>query len=126
MTALRCLEIPRIDSLQEEEITMETHSELDRLGNEIAELSAHLAAATAEHVERIVRGWRHVNRHAEMRETVRQHVTRALHVYPDDDGTVVVRGRLTPEAGALLLRALEAARETLYPRARGAETATPD
>jgi hypothetical protein len=31
---------------------------------------------------------------------------------------VVVRGRLEPEIGALLLRALEAARETLYQRAR--------
>jgi hypothetical protein len=62
-------------------------------------------AGTAEHVERIVRGWRCVDRHAEMRETKRQHTSRALHVYPDEDGTVVVRGRLTPEAGAVLMRA---------------------
>jgi hypothetical protein len=74
---------------------------------------------TAEHVERIVRGWRRVDRQAEIRETARHDATRALHVYPDDDGTVVVRGRLTPEAGALLLRALDAARETLYQQARG-------
>jgi hypothetical protein len=40
-------------------------------------------------------------------------------VYADEDGMVVVRGRLEPEAGALLMRALEAARETLYRRARG-------
>jgi len=76
-------------------------------------------AGTAEHVERIVRGWRRVDRQAEIRETARHDATRALHVYPDDDGTVVVRGRLTPEAGALLLRALDAARETLYQQARG-------
>ena len=31
---------------------------------------------------------------------------------------MVLRGRLTPEVGALLLRALDAARETLYQRAR--------
>src|SRR6266850_1419431 len=81
---------------------------LDRLGDEIAVLSAHLDAATArlrdltreatpeteerllgvgragtaEHVERIVRGWRRVDRTAEARETARRHTSRALHVYP--------------------------------------------
>ena len=49
----------------------------------------------------------------------RQHAGRALHVYQDEDGTVVLRGRLEPEVGALLLRALAAARETLYQRAPG-------
>ena len=76
-------------------------------------------AGTAEHVERIVRGWRKVDRQAEARESARQHTSRALHVYQDDDGMVTVRGRLTPEAGALLLQALAAARETLYQRSRG-------
>ncbi|MGH7390999.1 MAG: DUF222 domain-containing protein, partial [Candidatus Rokuibacteriota bacterium] len=75
-------------------------------------------AGTAYHVERIVRGWRRVDRIAEAREARRQHVTRALHVYQDEDGMVTVRGRLTPEAGALLLQALAAARETLYQQAR--------
>ena len=78
-------------------------------------------AGTAEHVERIVRGWRRVDRQAEAREAARQHASRALHVYRDDDGTVVLRGRLAPEVGALLLQALTAARETLYQRTRGAE-----
>jgi 5-methylcytosine-specific restriction endonuclease McrA len=81
-------------------------------------LLAVARAGTAAHVERIVRGWRRVDRQAETREAVRQHAGRALHVYRDDDGTVVVRGRLTPEAGALLLRALDAAREALYMRSR--------
>src|SRR5712692_2363218 len=71
-------------------------------------------AGTAAHVERIVRGWRCVDRKAEARESTQQHKSRTLHVYQDDDGMMVVRGRLTPEAGALLLRALDAARETLY------------
>jgi len=82
-------------------------------------------AGTAAHVERIVRGWRRVDRQAEARETARQHASRALHVHEDDDGTVVLRGRLTPEAGALVLRALAAARETLYQRGRGEKTAKP-
>src|SRR3989449_4206646 len=78
-------------------------------------------AGTTEHVERIVRGWRRVDRQAEARETARQHASRALHVYPDSDGTVIVRGRLTPEIGALLVQALAAAHETLYQQAREQE-----
>ncbi|MBI2198887.1 MAG: DUF222 domain-containing protein [Candidatus Rokubacteria bacterium] len=80
---------------------------------------------TAAHVERIVRGWRRVDRQAEARESARQHAGRALHVYQDEDGMVVVRGRLEPEVGALLVRALDAARETLYQRARSEGTTTP-
>jgi 5-methylcytosine-specific restriction endonuclease McrA len=78
-------------------------------------------AGTAEHVERIVRGWRRVDRQAEAREATRQHASRAVHVYPDSDGTVIIRGRLTPEVGALLVQALAAARETLYQQARRQE-----
>src|SRR5438094_3712440 len=75
-------------------------------------------AGTACHVERIVRGWRRVDRIAEARETALRHNRRALRVYQDEDGMVVVRGRLAPEAGAVLLQALAAARETLYQQQR--------
>src|SRR5438552_7295242 len=80
-------------------------------------------AGTACHVERIVRGWRRVDQLAEARETAQRHKSRALHVYQDVDGMVVVRGRLTPEAGAVLIQALAAGRETLYQRARGTDAA---
>ncbi|MGH7322691.1 MAG: DUF222 domain-containing protein [Candidatus Rokuibacteriota bacterium] len=83
-------------------------------------------AGTTSHVERIVRGWRRVDRLAEARETARRHASRSLRVYQDEDGMVVLRGRLEPEAGALVLRALEAAGEALYQKARGAEAATGD
>ena len=73
-------------------------------------------AGTADHVERIVRGWRRVDRQAEARESARRHASRALHVRQEEDGTVTLRGRLEPEVGALLLRALEAARETVHRR----------
>jgi len=79
-------------------------------------------SGTAEHVEAIVRGWRRVDRKAEAKEAARQHASRGLHVYTGEDGTVVLRGRLTPEVGALLLRALAAARETLYSRSRQVPT----
>src|SRR5881409_4043516 len=75
-------------------------------------------SGTAEHVERIVRGWRRVDRLAEARETAHRHSSRALHVYQDEDGMVVIRGRLAPEVGAVLVQALAAARETLYQRAQ--------
>ncbi len=71
---------------------------------------------TAAHVERIVRGWRQVDRHAEAREAARRHAVRAVHVHQDEDGMVVIRGRLAPEVGAVVMKALEAARETLYQR----------
>jgi hypothetical protein len=80
---------------------------------------------TAAHVEQIVRAWRRVDRLAEVRESTRQHASRGLHVYLDDDGMMVVRGRLAPEVGAVLLRALEAARERQYQQARVDETSTP-
>src|SRR5437016_14365796 len=82
-------------------------------------------AGTAEHVERIVRGWRRVDRKAEAREAERQHAGRALHVYRDEDGTVRIRGRLAPEVGALLLQALAAAREAVYPKNVPAGTCAP-
>jgi hypothetical protein len=74
-------------------------------------------AGTAAHVERIVRGWRRVDRQAETREARRRHASRALHVSYDDDGMMILRGRLEPEVGALVLRALEAARAALRQRA---------
>src|SRR5262252_10031132 len=69
---------------------------------------------TAAHVESIVRAWRRVDRQAEAREAARQHASRELSVYHDGSGMVAVRGRLTPEVGALLVKALAAAEEALY------------
>jgi hypothetical protein len=71
-------------------------------------------AGTTEHVERIVRGWRKVDRQAEAQEAAQRHKSRALHVYRDEDGMVVLRGRLEPEVGAVVMQALTAAREALY------------
>jgi hypothetical protein len=85
-----------------------------------ARLLAVGRAGTAAHVERIVRGWRRMDRRVEARESARRHAGRALHVYQDEDGMVVVRRRLEPEVGELLAQALAAARETLYQRGRAA------
>jgi hypothetical protein len=99
--------------------------ELTRVGTPETEarLVAIGRAGTAEHVARIVRGWRQMDAKAEAADAVRQHASRALHVYPDEDGSVRIHGRLAPEVGALLLKALAAARETLYHQRRDAATA---
>jgi hypothetical protein len=59
---------------------------------------------TAAHVERIVRGWRCIDRKAEARETKRQHASRALHVHQDEDGGPGAP-RAARRAGAPLARA---------------------
>lgn len=69
-----------------------------------ARLLAVGRAGTAAHVERIVRRWRLVDRQAEARETARRHASRALHVYQDEDGMVVVRGRLDSQGLRLTAR----------------------
>ena len=66
---------------------------------------------TAMHVERLVRAWRRVDRSEEQR----RHDTRRLSLHADEDGMYVLRGRLNPEVGAVLERALAAATESLYP-----------
>src|SRR5205809_636368 len=114
--------------------TPEPVLEVERLGDEIAVLCAHLDAATARLLDLIrefdARGgwntgflscaawlsWRVGLDRGAARERVR--VARALGVYQDEDGMVVIRGRLAPEVGAVLVQALAAARETLYQRAR--------
>ncbi len=83
-----------------------------------ARLLAVGRAGTAAHVERIVRAWRRVDRNIEAREAAARHRGRSLQVYPDEDGMMVVRGRLEPEVGAVLIRALEAAREALFKQTR--------
>src|SRR5437016_7814214 len=70
-------------------------------------------AGTAEHVERIVRAWRRVDRIGEAEQSRQRHRRRGLHVHQDEDGMVVIHGRLEPETGAVLMKALEAAREVL-------------
>src|SRR2546425_10509555 len=60
-------------------------------------LLAVARAGTAVHVERLVRGWRCMDRKAEAREATRQQASRGLELYHHDDGMGVLRGRLAPE-----------------------------
>ena len=84
-------------------------------------------ARTAVHVEQVTRAWRRVDRAAEIAEDGRRHAHRELRTWTDDDGMVVIRGRLAPEVGAAVLRALDAASEQLRTEAADApEEDTPE
>ena len=74
-------------------------------------------AGTAAHVERLAGAWRRVDQVAAAKAESR-HLHRHLSTWVDDDGTVVIRGRLTPEVGAVVQRALEAATDRLCRQAR--------
>jgi hypothetical protein len=80
-------------------------------------------AGTAAHVERIVRAWRRVDRVVAAKEADARHLSRQLKTWIDDDGMVVLRGRLTPELGAVVLRALDAAVDVLFQEAKDAPPA---
>ena len=83
-------------------------------------------AGTAAHVEQVVRAWRRVDRTAEAADDRRRHASRVLHTWVDDDGMVVIRGRLTPEVGAMVRRALEAALDEERRAAASREPGEPD
>ena len=69
---------------------------------------------TAAQVERLMRAWRRVDRVEAGRETEVRYLERHLTTWVDEDGMLVVRGRLTPEVGAVVQRALEAAADRLF------------
>ena len=77
-------------------------------------------AGTASHVERIVRAWRRVDRVIAAQQADARHLSRHLTTWIDDDGMVVLRGRLTPEIGAVVIRALNAAADQLFREAKAA------
>ena len=62
---------------------------------------------TAWHVERLVRHYRNVKRKEALKNENLRHDFRELQVFPTGDGSFIVKGRLTPEQGAVLKKALE-------------------
>jgi len=64
---------------------------------------------TAMHVETQVRLYRRVKRIEALQEENHRHAKRELSWYVEDSGFWVFRGRFTPEQGALIAKALEAA-----------------
>ncbi len=64
---------------------------------------------TAAHVERVVGQFRRVREAQELSREERQQAHRGLSFSHDADGSLILRGRLPAEAGAQLIKALEAA-----------------
>jgi hypothetical protein len=69
---------------------------------------------TASHVERQVRIYRHIKRCDALQLENLRHTQRELTWFEDDDGSWVFKGRFTPEQGALIKKALDAAMEQLF------------
>ena len=69
---------------------------------------------TASHTEQLVRGYRRYRR-VDRAEQAARLARRELNCYFDDDGSCVIRGRLTAEQGERLMAALDAVSDTLPP-----------
>jgi Domain of unknown function (DUF222)/HNH endonuclease len=63
----------------------------------------------ADHVEKTVRGFRRAKDAEELSREAQQHADRAIHYQYDEDGSLILKGRLPAEVGALVLKALQAA-----------------
>ena len=79
-----------------------------------AELLSYARSASTASLERLVRGWRTLGRLEEAKAERLRHRLRRLSVFPSEDGMYVVRGVVSPEVGAVLMRAIEAASDALY------------
>ncbi len=66
---------------------------------------------TAHHVETVVRHFRRARQTEELSREARQQANRRVDYYYDDDGSLVLKASLPAEAGALLVKAFEAALE---------------
>jgi len=80
--------------------------------------------ATASHVERLVRNYRKVKRNEALERDKRRHALRELCWYVDDDGSWVCRGRFTPEQGALIQKAIEAAMDEAFDETKNVPAGT--
>ncbi len=77
-------------------------------------------ASTATHIERVVRAWRRADRTIETRHDELRDAASHFSTHIDENGMFVIRGRLAPEVGEVLTKALDAASEKLYDENRGA------
>ncbi len=97
-----------------------------------AELLEFARAGSAAKLERTVRMWKKLSRDAELTAEQARRRSRTFSVFVDGDGMYVVKGRLEPEVGAMLKRAVEAASDALFRReddagagSRGSEDGDP-
>lgn len=74
---------------------------------------------TAHHIEKMVRNYRRCQRLKLLQEDRRNHALRELSWNVDEDGCWVMKGRFTPEQGALIQKALERALDELFDERQG-------
>ena len=79
-----------------------------------AELLEFARAGSAAKLERTVRMLKKLSRDAELTAEQARRRSRTFSVFADGDGMYVVKGRLEPEVGAVLMRAVEAASDALF------------
>ena len=80
---------------------------------------------TAAHVDRLVGLYRQVKRTEALEQEIRQHELRKMSLYQLDNDCFVIRGRLTPEQGALVKKALEAVMDEDYQEQKNVPAGTP-
>jgi hypothetical protein len=68
---------------------------------------------TAHHVETLVRHFRHARQAEELSREARQDACRSVSYWFDTDGSLVIKGRLPALAGAMVVKALEAAMDEI-------------
>ena len=87
-----------------------------------AELLEFARAGSAAKLERTVRMLKKLSRDAELTAEQARRRSRTFSVFVDGDGMYVVKGRLEPEVGAVLMRAVEAASDALFRSERDADS----
>jgi uncharacterized protein (DUF1684 family) len=80
---------------------------------------------TASHIERLVRNYRKVERNEALEKENYRHDLRELTWYYDDDGSYVFKARLTPEQGARVVQALNAAMDAEFAERGNVSAETP-
>ena len=125
-TARALEDLPRTaDALREGSISYAKVRAITRVatpGSE-ADLLEFARAGSAAKLEQTVRIWRKLSREGELTAEEARHRSRTFSVFVDGDGMYVAKGRLEPEAGAVLMRAVEAASDALFRREEGADDA---
>ena len=79
---------------------------------------------TASHMEKLVRQFRKVKRLEAMEQENARHDLRELSWHLDDDGSYVLKARLTPEQGARIIQAIEAAMDEEFQERRNVSAET--
>ncbi len=116
-TALALEQLPQIsEAMRNGELSFTKVRTLTRVATPKSEptLLDFARAGSAANLERIVRGWKTLDRKSEVTAEQIRHRSRRFSAFVDDDGMIVVRGRLDPEVGALFMRAVEAASDALF------------